>query len=333
MDKLSAPERNAILGFIADTLRSGKDYSNRAQIPKEVPLLGGSGLGDILFGKSPEFVDDVSYNPRSAIRGGNRATGGLGTYTLDPRIADTAFIGLDAAGVGKVGAAGIKKLSDVAAKEYVERVLKGGTKESRREFLKTTGKTATLAAIGTGGIAAVRKTGKETAKVAPKVADNAAVQATKNYKFNSLKEYLDDVEARAYDEASIGASENGLRGRDAEDYIDEVSGDWTKNILRRDEVDYSQGKDLFKHGIEFKQNGDIIVKKDGSRINQATLDYYGNKLEEFSPQAKQEMKEFKTRTKILDTDYGDISGNSWQDWLTNTDDVTTTLDYLRKITK
>src|SRR5574343_1363420 len=110
MADLKAPERNPVIGRLADILLSGKEYANTYEMKDWVPLVGGIGLGDMFMGKAPELADDASYNLRSLIRGGNQATGGLGTYTLDPRTADAAMLGTDMAGIG-AGLGGLSKRS------------------------------------------------------------------------------------------------------------------------------------------------------------------------------------------------------------------------------
>jgi len=219
MPNLQASPRNDLLGFIADKLKSGKSYSNKYEILKQIPLLGGTGLGDLFLGNSPELTDDMSYNLSSAIRGGNRATGGLGTYTLDKRSADLGMTLADAFGIGtgvtKLGAKGLNSLLNKSGFDASRRAFLEGknaglgkptndtvvdtassilspmdevlqTPVSRRNVLKG-------AALVGGGVAApslLRSFSKEVEHVAPKIAEHPS----NNHLYNTLDKYLADVD-------------------------------------------------------------------------------------------------------------------------------------------
>ena len=53
--------RSPLMGIVADLLRSGRDFANKAQFNPDLPLVGGQGLGDLTLGKMPEEIDDWSY--------------------------------------------------------------------------------------------------------------------------------------------------------------------------------------------------------------------------------------------------------------------------------
>jgi len=96
---LQAPPRRKALGLLADALTSGQEALNTVN----VPYLGG--LGGLLLQQAPQYLQDVSYG-MPAFRGGNVATGGLGTLTPDTRMLDVAtlpFLGAGAAKVAQLG--------------------------------------------------------------------------------------------------------------------------------------------------------------------------------------------------------------------------------------
>ncbi len=82
--------RNAALGAIADALARAHTTAARVQFNPQIapqftladllPLEGAAGL----------MQDVAAYGPRALIKGGNAATGGLGTFRPDPRVLDVA---------------------------------------------------------------------------------------------------------------------------------------------------------------------------------------------------------------------------------------------------
>lgn len=298
MDNLQASPRNS-LGYLADILASVKGFGDKAHVPDFVPLIGGTGLGELLMGKSPELADDMSYSPSAGIRGGNRATGGLGTYTLDKRSADLGMtladiVGLTA-GTAKLGKMGLNKLADKSGfdatrRAFLEGKAAGAGKPTNEavvdaasaalspldEILHTqvTRRNVLKGAAAAGGLAAtptlLRNFVKDAEHVAPKavehVADNVVVNGAK-HKFNSLAEYLDDIQNRAKE---IFNSPN--RAYRAEDEI-------ASDLLHSDEVMYNAAK-------EHKAHLESMFADDYS---QSQLD----RLNAFSPQAKKEMNALK----------------------------------------
>ena len=294
MPNIQASPRNDLLGFIADKLKSGKSYGNNYEILKQIPLLGGTGLGDLFLGNSPELADDMSYNLSSAIRGGNRATGGLGTYTLDKRSADIGMTLADALGIGtgvaKLGAKGLSSLLN-----------KSGFDASRRAFLEGRsaglGKSTNEAAIDTassilspvnevlqtpvsrrnvlkgaaaaGGLAAtptlLRNFVKDAEHVVPKVAEHSVdniVNSTIKHKYNTLSEYLQHINKYVDDNF------DSLKG-----YGDTPT-EIQRSLLGEDEFMYDSLK-----------KGDNYWGFDDKEIT--------NRLNQFSPKAKQEMNAVK----------------------------------------
>lgn len=302
MGELKASPRNSLLGLFSDTLRPVRDFGDKAHIPDWVPLLGGSGIGELLMGKSPELLDDLSYNLSSGIRGGNAATGGLGTLTLDKRSADLGMTAADVAG-----------LSAFALRKALKNSLTDTVKESRRQFMfgKNEGlgkatpeslvdtskpiadgidavssipvdrRTFLKGAAAAGAAASIptmlRKFGKEGGETAAKAAehtvDNIATNATK-YKYNSLKEYLDDVETSVYSKYD-------------EPWFDEVN-DLTarqqiQQRLLQDENIYSNAKEMVNLNPNFAKETDLGIRSQKLQ----------DSLNAFSPQAKQEMSAWK----------------------------------------
>jgi len=306
MADLKAPKRNDVIGRLADILQSGKDTANQYQILPQVPLIGGTGLGDMFMGKAPELINDISYDGlQAAIRGGNTATGGIGTYGARPAVADAALLGLDVAGIGK----GLGGLSRRSASALYDKLIEGGTSLSRREALKKLGALSGGAAIAGSGVGVLRKLADNVVTdVAPKVLDNVAVQAAKKYKFNSLTEYLAYIRNRASEEAHIQAEELG--GGFSEDDLLGSTDEWTRKMLQAEETFYNTHKRNIATGqeptpweINFQQG----------RPAEAM---YADEI--LSPQAKQEMKDFKQTTSKLASDYGDANPNeSWIHWVIN----------------
>jgi len=307
MADLKAPERNNIIGRLADILQSGKDTANQYQILPQVPLIGGTGLGDMFMGKAPELVNDISYDGlQAAIRGGNTATGGIGTYGARPAVADAALLGLDVAGIGK----GLGGLSRRSAGAIYDKLIEGGTSLSRREAIKKLGALSGGAALTGTGLGVARKfLDNAVTDVAPKVIDNVAMQAPKQFRYNSLSDYMKYMGEWATEQGNM----NWLHGESGLSFNDFMEawyhpdnahgyGDALKKLLIQDEQAYKNAKDI-KSGYLKLDNPDPNAL--------APLDH-------FSPQAKQEMKDFKQTTSKLASDFGEANPNeSWLHWAVN----------------
>jgi hypothetical protein len=107
---LQAPPRRKALGLLADALTSGQEALNAVNLP----YVGG--LGGLLLGQAPEYLQDVSYG-MPAFRGGNVATGGLGTLAPDTRMLDVATLPFVGAGAAKAGQVGAKTLGKEVARQ------------------------------------------------------------------------------------------------------------------------------------------------------------------------------------------------------------------------
>jgi len=294
MGSIQATPRNAIVGRLADLLQSGKSYANKYEVLPQVPLLGGTGLGDLFMGKAPELVDDISYDGlQAAIRGGNVATGGIGTYGARPAVADAALLGADMVGIGK----GLSGLSRKSASALYDKLIEGGTSISRREAIKKLGALSGGAAITGSGVGLVRKLADNTiadvAHVAPSVVDNVAVAAAKKYKFNTLAAYLNEVRMLSdqhmwdnFDPPNVTSYEG------SPDYLDDVA-KWdqrsnyqTQKILQDHANFYKQYKSDVANGLEPTP----WSVEHNPNTNQFESIYPDEIL---SPQAKQELKEYK----------------------------------------
>jgi hypothetical protein len=277
-DTIKASPRGVFSGTFADMLKSGKESLNKYEVKDWVPLLGGTGLGDLIMQEVPELAEDVSYQGvKALIKGGNVATGGIGTFAPDKRTLDAAMLGSDFAGILGIAKTGGK----VAVKKIAEEVSKP-TAQSRREFVKKAGATAAGATIGAGMLRVLGDIGKEGAEqTAKKATDNVAVTAGKKYKYNTLAEYNADLSKRAEDiywnPEDIDINKGSLA-------------DIKRELAIEDEMFYNDIKQvdqLYKQGKSGHESYDQFQRYEN----------YKGVLNEFSPQAKAEMKAFKNTSK------------------------------------
>lgn len=185
-------------------------------------------------------------------------------------------------------------MGNFVLRKGLQDAVEGGTDMSRREFIK---KSAGLA----GGTAAASIPGsKLLQKFAPEeraIAKEVAVEAAPKYKYNSLKEYLDDAQMWAKEDFKAA----DLSGQGARYSKDE----FLKRQLLADETAYNEAK---------RNLSSLNPKKDFNTglPPQSQVDL----LDSFSPQAKKEMKSLK---ETLDF-YRDLSGDyksSWAEGLIN----------------
>lgn len=342
-----ATPRNSSVGYLADILFSGRDFANKARVPEAIPLLGGIGLGDMFIGKTPELLDDISYDgPKRLLRYPD-APGLLAKTQLDKRVADAAFLGADVGALGTFATrAAMKKAMkglegstlNQARREFLRGRVEGQASAvpktelesevsraldvpmDRRTFNKAAAITGAAGAVGAGSL--LRKFGKETAEVVPKVADNASLAAVKKYKYNSLKEYLDDVETSVYSKYD-------------EPWFDEVN-----DLTARQQIQHRLLQDEKMYQISKKGHGQIINENASFHSPRLRHDFRPIKAEDgsshlydnvsgkiidpndyknaFSPQAKKEMKEYKD---FVNQYRPSENGQGWarpddiQDWL------------------
>ena len=75
----ATPVTNPTIGKLAELLRKGKEFGNQYQINKNIPVIGGTQLGDLFLQQTPEEVERYAYgdypfrNPQDVLgTGGNR---------------------------------------------------------------------------------------------------------------------------------------------------------------------------------------------------------------------------------------------------------------------
>jgi hypothetical protein len=109
-DQMRATPQSRITGPVANALRKAQQFASQYELDPRIPLLGGTGVDELLsLPEAASLMEDVSYNgPGALIRGGNAATGGIGTFRPDPRTASAADVALTASGLGSLGAKAAK---------------------------------------------------------------------------------------------------------------------------------------------------------------------------------------------------------------------------------
>jgi hypothetical protein len=109
-DQMRATPQSRITGPIANAVRKAQQFASQYELDPRIPLLGGTGVDELLsLPDAASLLEDVSYNGMGAlVRGGNAATGGLGTFRPDPRIMSAADVAATATGVGQLGSMAVK---------------------------------------------------------------------------------------------------------------------------------------------------------------------------------------------------------------------------------
>jgi hypothetical protein len=132
---MRASPQNATLGQIARLLRGAQQFAGQYQVDPRVPLLGGTGVDELFsLPGAASLAEDVSYyGPRALVRGGNLATGGIGTFRADPRVVDAADVALTATGIGSLakapvsaGAMALGRAGERLAERVVPQVMERG---------------------------------------------------------------------------------------------------------------------------------------------------------------------------------------------------------------
>lgn len=187
----------------------------------------------------------------------------------------------------------------------------------RRDFLKGSAALGGAAAVGGGLLSKFGKVGEaiERAPEATRVAK--AAEEVSKYKYNSLKEYLDDVvksstqtEEQFVNELiqrernrpyrnEFPLTENDIKNLEENArsayYHPEVEDFHTENIRNRlldDEVRYKDAKKMFDEGIMYRPDGTVYSRSRPNLTDDMIHDEVKH-LEAFSPQAKQEMALYK----------------------------------------
>lgn len=119
---LKASPQNPLLAPFARRLRSLQELAGQYQVDPRVPLVGGTGVDEMLgLPGAASLVEDVSYyGPRALIRGGNVATGGIGTFRPDPRITDVADVASLAAPIPAAGRAAARGTASAVNRAMLE---------------------------------------------------------------------------------------------------------------------------------------------------------------------------------------------------------------------
>ena len=126
-DEIRATPQSPIAGAIARKLRSLQELAARYEVDKRIPLFGGTSVDELLsLPGAASLAEDISYDGlRRLIRGGNAATGGIGTYRLDPRVADLADVAGAAGSLAGLGAKAAKPVGKLAAEGIARSVERG----------------------------------------------------------------------------------------------------------------------------------------------------------------------------------------------------------------
>ena len=124
MGEIKATPRNPVMGGVADFVRGVRDLANQYEIKDFVPLLGGMGVGDLLLGKSPEELEEWAYG-NAPMRIPEMSNVPMVKTGRKEQLADTLFLGADAAGLGKgLGVAG-KALAKETGQQLNRAILEG----------------------------------------------------------------------------------------------------------------------------------------------------------------------------------------------------------------
>lgn len=101
--EIKASPRNQTLGKVADKLARLRDLANKYEILPQVPLLGGTGIGDLLMGQAPEEVSNWSYGNAPMQVPEMTRIPQMKTGRAAP-VADALFLGADVGALGGLAA-------------------------------------------------------------------------------------------------------------------------------------------------------------------------------------------------------------------------------------
>jgi hypothetical protein len=140
-DEMSAIPQNSLFGSISSGLESARDFGNKATVPDFIPYFGGTGVGDMIVGQSPEEVENWSYG-NSPFDMPYQGTGGLLPRIKPNRqisLGDTLLVGADLTGVS------------AAAKPLAKAAIKGATPKAQEMLENTMRKTGLLSDAAPSG--------------------------------------------------------------------------------------------------------------------------------------------------------------------------------------
>jgi len=101
--EIKASPRNQTLGKVADKLARLRDLANKYEVLPQVPLLGGTGIGDLLMGQAPEEVSNWSYGNAPMQVPEMTRIPQMKTGRAAP-VADALFLGADVGALGGLAA-------------------------------------------------------------------------------------------------------------------------------------------------------------------------------------------------------------------------------------
>lgn len=191
-DVIRPTPQNTSLGVASRGLRAVRDIGNVVPLPE---FLGG-GLGNALFGQSPEEVENWSYG-NSPLK--ERVEGVSPRYPDFKRgraqnVVDVAFLpAAEAVGVAKL-AGGLASKAGKGLSAAVKAATEGGVDMSRREVLRKLGNAAGAAAATTTGLGGLKELAKRLPKVLEREAPKAVRAVARRYpppEFRSLEEALE----------------------------------------------------------------------------------------------------------------------------------------------
>lgn len=123
-DEIKAIQPNLLGMALARALRTGRDVLDMpGRLPEDWPVVGGMSAGDVIFGKSPEAVEDYAHGFGPLSKGQGLTT------RVDPRV-------LDIAGLPLMGTAAALPLRGMMMAKALRG---GGVNASRRKFLQQAG--------------------------------------------------------------------------------------------------------------------------------------------------------------------------------------------------
>ena len=124
MPQIRPTPRNPVMGGVADFVRGVRDLANQYEIKDFVPLLGGMGVGDLLLGKSPEELEEWAYG-NAPMRIPEMSNVPMVKTGRKEQLADTLFLGVDAAGLGKGAGMAGKALARETGEQLNRAILEG----------------------------------------------------------------------------------------------------------------------------------------------------------------------------------------------------------------
>lgn len=181
--------RNGALGAVSDALKSTRDVLNYWVLHKDIPWLGGHGIGDFTIGKMPEELNDWSYGNAPF----KMPEQGYIPFVKPGRkgqLFDT-IVGADIlGGLTRAGGRAVGKGIDKAASTAIEH------QAGRREFLKKTGALTAVTAAGGAPLLAKMLAEKGVPKAAVEAAVEVAVKApaTMAEKATLIRRVMDNLD-------------------------------------------------------------------------------------------------------------------------------------------